>query len=102
MATSTETVVFKNFSATPAKFSVLGGRYAFIAAGVWGSGTLVLNQLAADGTTYTLVADPLNSGATLNSATNFEVVDLAPGGYQIAVGGTVSGMYAALCRIPLF
>lgn len=87
-------VTFSNISATTAAFPLQGGLYQFSAVATWNSsGTVTLQQLGPDGSTYLSVSAALsaNGGVT---------VYLPPGQYQVAVA-TATVVYAGVARIPL-
>lgn len=92
MATATEARSFTNISATTAAFSLLGGKYA-VAANAAGSGTMGLQTLGPDGSTYIAVHTAFAAVA------GFVVVDLPPGQYKFVIV-TFTAVYASVCRIP--
>jgi hypothetical protein len=92
-ATATESVKFANISATTAPFGLRGGRYSLIATAVFGGGSVTLQTLALDGTTWV----PL--GTAITSPGN-QTYDLPPATYRIAIV-TATGVYAALTDVPV-
>lgn len=92
MSTGSDGFKFSNISATTAPFSLLGGEYAITAVATWGGGSVTLEILAADNTTYVpvLVAITANSFATL---------DLPAGTYKLVVA-TATAIYVAVQKIP--
>lgn len=83
-----------NISATPANFSLLGGRYQLAAVATFGGGSVTLNQIGPDGSTLI----PCSTGTTL-IANGGGIVDLPPGQYQLTIA-TATAVYATLVRIP--
>jgi hypothetical protein len=91
MATSTEAVTFSNISATTAAFTLRGGRYAFTVNATFGGGSVTLQTLGGDGTTWL----PVSSQTAANSV----AVDLAPGQYRIAIA-TATAVFVIVGRVP--
>jgi hypothetical protein len=91
-STATEAVKFSNISATTAAFELRGGKYA-IFANATGSGTMGLQMLGPDGTTFIAVH------TTFSAVAGFVVVDLPPGQYKFVVA-TFTAIYIGVCRIP--
>jgi hypothetical protein len=92
MATSTESVLLPNISATTAAFQLRGGKYA-IFANATGTGTMGLQLVSQDGTTLV----PVHT--VFSTVNGYTVVDLPPGQYKFFVA-TFTAIYAAICRIP--
>ncbi len=86
-----DAVAFSNISADTSNFQLLGGKYMFEVIGT-GFGTVTLQKLGPDGTTYLSVSSALaaNGGA---------VLDLPPGQYKVAIT-TTTAVYASISRIP--
>lgn len=84
---------FTNISATTATFQLLGGYYCLDAHGTWGGGSIQLNRLAADGSTWIAAGNPITADGAINYL-------LPPGRYQIAVT-TATALYIQLGRIPV-
>ncbi len=82
--------VVKNASATQGPFELLGGKYGFTASATFGGGTVVLQILGPDGTTYITVSS--------FTANNYAAVDLPPCEVQIAIT-TASAVYASVIPI---
>ena len=91
MPTSTEAVAFSNISATTAAFKLRGGTYAFTVVATFGGGTVKLQTLAGDGSTWVDV-----SSQTV--AANV-IVYCGPGQYRFAIA-TATAVYVVLCSIP--
>ncbi len=88
-----ESVKFSNIAATTSAFELRGGRYLFTAVATFGGGSVGLETLAADQTTWLtcLTALTVAGGA---------VLDLAPGQYRFTVS-TATAVYASVARVPL-
>lgn len=83
-----------NISASTAAFHLRGGLYGVDAVATWGGGSVKLQRLAADGTTYLSVAS-----ATDFTANGYTTVNLPPGDYKLIVA-TASAIYVSVRRIP--
>lgn len=81
-----------NIAATTAAFSLKGGKYGVIASATWGGGSVTLQRLAADGSTYV-------TALTAFSANGYSTVDLPEGTYKIAIA-TATAVYVGIDRIP--
>jgi len=75
-----------------AAFTLLGGRYAFGIAATFGGGTVALQQLFPDGTTYVNAATPLTTSGQ-------QILDLPPGTYKINVV-TATNVQGFVARVP--
>jgi hypothetical protein len=85
---------WSNISATTASFTLNGGEYGITAAcASWGGGTVQLEVLGPDQATWI-------AAATALSANGFQVIDLPPGSYQLALTNA-SAVYASVARINL-
>lgn len=72
-----DAVVFSNIAATTASFKLAGGRYAIsVKASTYG--TVTLQLLGADGTTWV-------TAATAIAADGFAIVELPEGTYRILI-----------------
>lgn len=95
--------VFSNITANTAGFVLQGGVYGVSAlAGTWSSGSVALQRLGADGSTYVAVASATDiSGSGISFSANGYVggVALAYGTYRFAVA-TATGVYAEVIRVP--
>lgn len=80
-----EKVVITNASATPASFTLRGGNYSIEAIATWGGGSVTLNRLAADGSTY------VSTGISF-TANGYQNVNLPSGTYQLAIA-TATAVY---------
>jgi hypothetical protein len=81
-----------NIAATTAAFPLMGGLYGVDAMATWGGGSVTLQKLAGDGSTYV-------TAATAFAANGYVTVDLPAGNYKLVVA-TASGVYVNLRRIP--
>jgi hypothetical protein len=93
VATGTDSVFFKNISATTALFTLKGGLYGVIAHATWGGGSATLGGLASDGSTVVTVL-------TAFSADGYATVYLPPGQYKFTIA-TASAVYLSICDIPI-
>lgn len=85
-----------NASATGAGTLWGGGKAQFSAAGTFGGATVALEVLGPDNATWIAAAT-----STSLTAAGLAVVDLPQGQVRASVtGGTPSGLYARLARIP--
>ena len=88
---TTEQVEFANITATTAAFSLKGGQYAVTAHGTWGGGSLTLQRLAADGSTFVNCLSAF-------TADGYATVNLPNGTYKFAVV-TATGIYVDITSI---
>ncbi|MCK1706119.1 hypothetical protein IVA86_33140 [Bradyrhizobium sp. 146] len=86
-----ETVTYSNISATTAAFSLKGGVYGITATGTWGGGSLTLQRLAFNGSTYV-------TALTAIAADGYTTVTLPPGTYKLAVA-TATAVYVDITAI---
>lgn len=95
-----EAKLFSNFSSSPqGPFRLEGGRYVVCMVGT--SGTLSLEILGPDGSTYIICKDIAGvavTNAALGTA-SFNTVDLPPGQYEF-IGASPVGAYAEVVRCP--
>ena len=75
-------------------FTLLGGKYVLTCTATFGGGSVDLEMLMPDGTTYGLIG----TSHTFTAA-GYVTVDLPPGTYQV-VGATASAIYFACARAP--
>lgn len=94
MASGAEGQLFSNISATTAAFRLLGGKYAVAAVATFGGGSVKLQTLGPDGSTWLSVA-----AATDLSAAGYGLVDLPAGQYRFTIA-TATAVYASVTRIP--
>jgi len=78
-----ENIVLANKSATPASFTLRGGNYSIEAVATWGGGSVTLNRLAADGSTY------VSTGISF-TANGYQNQNLPSGTYQLAIASATA------------
>jgi hypothetical protein len=84
-------VVFANIGATTAAFTLNGGQYAIQVVATFGGGSVTLQRLSNDGTTYVTCL-------TAFSAAGYATVNLPNGTYQLTIA-TASAVYAEIVSI---
>ena len=94
MTMATDAKSFSNISADTDAFTLNGGVYALIAAATWGGGTVKLQALSIDGSTY---IDVPNASLTANGF--LAPLYLPPGTYKIDVA-TASAVYVTIANVP--
>lgn len=84
----------------------LGGRYAISVSATFGGGSVALQQLGPDGTTYLDIKDHFNNAGTAVELTigsfasaGVFVLDLPAGTYKFTIT-TATAVYASIARIP--
>jgi hypothetical protein len=82
----------ENIAATTAAFPLMGGLYGIDYIATWGGGSVTLQKLAGDGSTYV-------TAATAFAANGYVTVDLPSGTYKLVVA-TATGAYVNVRRIP--
>jgi microcystin-dependent protein len=87
---TTDRKVFANISATTAAFTLLGGRYGIEVVATFGGGSVKLQRLSNDGSTYVDVST--------YSANTYETLDLPNGTYKLTVA-TASAIYAEIIGV---
>lgn len=83
---------FKNITSTPATFTLDGGVYGVDFIATWGGGSVTLNKLAADGSTFVAALPAFTANGTM-------LAELPRGSYQFAVA-TATAVYLCISRIP--
>ena len=86
--------LFSNISASTAAFSLDGGLYGIDATATFGGGSVKLQKLLADGSTYLSV-----SSGTDFTAAGYQTVNLPKGTYRLTIT-TATAVYASIARIP--
>lgn len=81
---------FSNISAATAAFTVAAGQYGIDVMATWGGGTVNLQKLAGDGSTYISVST--------YSANTYETQNLAPGTYRFNVT-TATAVYIQFASV---
>lgn len=84
-------VTGSGLSADTATFTLLGGRYAVAAVATWGGGSVSLEMLMPDGSTYLAVVAPF-------TANNSTIAYLPPGTYKFAI---TTATAVALLALPV-
>jgi hypothetical protein len=82
---------FTNISATTAAFTLPAGNYGVTAKGTWGGGSVTLQRLAADGSTYVTCL-------TTFTADGYATVLLPTGTFKFAVA-TATAVYVDIAAI---
>ena len=85
---------FTNISATTAAFNLVGGQYGVDCTATFGGGSVKLQKLLADGSTYQSV-----SSGTDFAAAGYATVYVPPGTYRFTIA-TATAAYIQLDRIP--
>lgn len=93
MAAYTDGYKAENISASTAAFPLLGGLYGVDVVATFGGGSVTLQRLSADGSTYV-------TALTAFTAAGYGTVYLPPGSYRLTVA-TASAIYASVTRIPI-
>lgn len=83
-----------NVSASTAAFPLKGGKYSVNAVATFGGGSVKLQMLGADGSTYVSVAS-----TTDFTAAGHATVDLPAGQYRWTIA-TATAVYAKCVRVP--
>lgn len=86
-----ENFPFKNISATPAAFVLRGGNYGLTCHATWGGGSVTLQRLSPDGSTYVTVLTAL-------SADGYGNANLPSGTYQLLVA-TATAIYCDVVAV---
>jgi len=89
-----DAVAFSNIAATTNPFPLTGGKYSAEAQATFSAGSVKLQKLLVDGSTWQSV-----SSATDFTAAGFATVDLPPGTYRFPIA-TATAVFAAVARIP--
>lgn len=98
MATSAGALLLSNASATGSAKAWPGGRGFFSAVATFGVGSVTLQYLGPDGTTWLVAQQPDATDATLTAAGGV-LFELPPGKIRAAVV-TATAVYARADRIP--
>lgn len=86
-----DVVQYSNISATTAAFTLKGGQYGLTVTATFGGGSITLQRLSADGTTWV-------TAATAVSAAGYSTAYLSQGSYRFAVA-TATAVYIDLTQI---
>lgn len=82
---------FSNISATPGSFTLRGGCYGVTVKATWGGGSVTLQRLSVDGSTYVTVL-------TAFAADGYSPVNLPGGTYRLLVA-TATAIYVDITSI---
>ncbi len=94
MPTAVDGKGFSNISASTADFKLKGGAYGVFVTATFGGGSVKLQRLSLDGSTYVSVAS-----ATDFSAAGGTLVNLPPGSYRFTIA-TATAVYAEVSGVP--
>lgn len=94
MPTSVDGKGFSNIGASTSGFVLRGGTYGVFVTATFGGGSVKLQRLSLDGTTYVSVAS-----ATDFTAAGGTLVNLPPGTYRFTIA-TASAVYAEVSGVP--
>lgn len=91
MYNQVEKNTFSNISATTATFTLRGGQYGVMVNATFGGGSVTLQRLSLDGSTYVTVL-------TAFSAAGYATVNLPSGTYRLTIA-TATAVYAEVLSI---
>lgn len=94
MTTAVDGFGFSNISASTAAFKLKGGAYGVTATATFGGGSVKLQRLALDGSTYVSM-----SSSTDFTAAGGALVNLPPGTYRFTIA-TATAVYAEVQGVP--
>lgn len=94
MSTAADGFGYSNISASTAAFKLKGGAYGVFATATFSGGSVKLQRLSLDGSTYVSVAS-----ATDFTAAGGTIVNLPPGSYRFTIA-TATAVYAEVQGIP--
>lgn len=94
MPSSSQGFTFSNVSATTAPFTLNGGKYGVDCGATFGGGSVKLQKLLGDLSTFQSV-----SSGTDFAAAGYAVIDLPPGQYRFTIA-TATGVFAGITGIP--
>lgn len=92
---SVDAFAFTALTANSIPFHLMGGKYAVDAVATFSSGSVKLQRLGPDGSTYLSVAS-----ATDFSAAGYATVDLPQGTYRFTIA-TATAVACSIVRIPM-
>lgn len=93
MTNKVEQQTFTNIAATTASFALRGGQYAVDVIATFGGGSVTLQKLAADGSTYV-------TALTAFTAAGYATVNLPSGTYRVAIA-TATAAYVQVTSIAI-
>lgn len=94
MPTAVDGKGFSNIAATTASFPLKGGAYGVTVVATFSAGTVKLQRLALDGSTFVSM-----SASTDFSAAGGTIVNLPPGTYRFTIA-TATAVYAEVQGVP--
>lgn len=94
MPTATDGAGFSNISASTAAFALKGGSYGIAVAATFGGGSVKLQRLALDGSTYVSMSSSCDY-----TAAGGAIVNLPAGTYRFTIA-TATAVYAEVQGIP--
>ena len=95
----TESKVSSNIAATTSAFALKGGLYTLAALATWGGGSVALQMLGPDNSTYMTVNDVY--GAPVSFTANGQTTAaLPPGQYKWTIA-TATAVYAIAASVPI-
>ena len=94
MSNGRDSISFSNIAATTDAFTLQGGKYAVASTATFGGGSVKLQRLGPDGSTYQSVAS-----ASDFTAAGYTALDLPPGQYRFTIA-TATAVYAEVTAIP--
>lgn len=102
-----ENIQFLNIAATTLPFVIKGGGYLVSVVATFGGGSVKLQILGPDNTTYLDTKQPFDNAGTEQddiistfSANGAKLLPLAPGQYRITIT-TATAVYVNITRVPL-
>jgi len=91
MSNKIENIQFTNISANTAPFTLRGGNYGITVSATFGGGSVTLQRLATDGTTYVTCV-------TAFTAAGYASANLPSGTYRLTIA-TATAVYADVVSI---
>ena len=91
MSNKIEVFSFANIAATPASFVLRGGNYGLTVSAIFGGGSVTLQRLSPDGSTYVTVITAL-------TAAGYASANLPNGTYRLLIA-TATAVYADVVSI---
>lgn len=95
MSNGADGKLFSNIAANTSAFRLDGGRYAVAVVATFGGGSVKLQALGPDGSTYLSPAS-----ASDFTAAGYATVDLPPGQYRFTIA-TATAVHASIAAVPL-
>jgi hypothetical protein len=91
MSNKIENISYSNISATTSAFTLRGGNYGITVTATFGGGSVTLQRLAPDGSTYVTVV-------TAFTAAGYASANLPSGTYRLTIA-TATAVYADVVSI---